>query len=1022
MPLLLQRVSVVLAVAMTCCTLSTARAELVLHVDFENSSDLTRDVSVTGASGLLTQLGSGGTLTQTTDAAVGNGAADFFPQSSGTAGLAIEYPDTQLPDFGSDTNFAISYWVKPTTAYLGFDPNHAMFSAVASGADAALSFQIENKGDTSEGQFGVARFSGPFFEAPLLDGATNLTAGVWHNVAAVSNGQNGRLQIFVDGNLTQEIDSVAITGSRTGVAMNEIYLGMNRGQNKLFDGFLDDVRVYDTAAVSELLSLTGSLIPRLVVDRDTGAASIVIPASGSAVDITSYTITSANRVLDPTEWQPISGGSGTADSLSESFAATTVLPGTPIALGDIWQKGPFEDLYATALLSDGTTTLPLPVAYEGNGGNAFLNGDIFDIGDGVDLDDWVQFKSGQGANLSGLNRIEAYLLGDLDGDGDNDGIDFALFEQAFDAVHGPGALVASLSVPEPSSLVVVGLFGVGCLAWRFRSRGKLAALTAASCLLAVSMPTASAQLLVYDGFDVPTLPAASDLNGTQGGQTSFGWDSNPWTDTIGLNNQPFGTQSEGLGVIPGLKSVEGYATRPARNQRTAINREIGATELDTLTAEGSEFWFSVIMANRDTPDNHDESVFLFAETPLVDIRAPDFATGFDSNGQPTPPFRSIGIMFDDGNNDSGSFDTPENPDVGFGDGDAIYAVYTDGSGGRAVYSDPFRIGEANEPHLIIGHVTWGGEGEDHNYDIYALGVEDIVDPLAPIQLPAAPFGSLTIPAASIVPADLNTIGVGGTKLPAFDEVRFGLTEADVIPSIARLTLEVDVTLGTVTLINETAESLEIDYLEIKSADGSLDPDNWTSLSDNPSFPTGNNDGLGWEEGTNNDALQLIESYLLGATIIAPDMEIVLGQAFSPGSTRDLTLAYHLDSAGAVVDGGIVRYVGELNGDYNGDGAIDAADYVVWRNTLGSMVTPGTGADGNEDGEITQLDYQVWRSAFSAGAAASTLAGSNQVPEPATCATLSAALLLFFVSRQTFGCVCAGEPLRSKVVSGPKAVI
>ncbi|WP_231953894.1 choice-of-anchor Q domain-containing protein [Pirellulimonas nuda] len=52
------------------------------------------------------------------------------------------------------------------------------------------------------------------------------------------------------------------------------------------------------------------------------------------------------------------------------------------------------------------------------------------------------------------------------------------------------------------------------------------------------------------------------------------------------------------------------------------------------------------------------------------------------------------------------------------------------------------------------------------------------------------------------------------------------------------------------------------------------------------------------------------------------------------------------------------------GDYNGDGAVDAADYTVWRDTLGlGGPPPFSGADGDGDGEVTQADYNVWRSHF-----------------------------------------------------------
>lgn len=75
-----------------------------------------------------------------------------------------------------------------------------------------------------------------------------------------------------------------------------------------------------------------------------------------------------------------------------------------------------------------------------------------------------------------------------------------------------------------------------------------------------------------------------------------------------------------------------------------------------------------------------------------------------------------------------------------------------------------------------------------------------------------------------------------------------------------------------------------------------------------------------------------------------------------------------------------------NGDYNGNGFVDAADYVVWRNTQGQNVTPGTGADGSGNGNVGSEDYTHWRSRFGMAAASgggTSLDGiSAAVPEPA----------------------------------------
>ncbi len=69
------------------------------------------------------------------------------------------------------------------------------------------------------------------------------------------------------------------------------------------------------------------------------------------------------------------------------------------------------------------------------------------------------------------------------------------------------------------------------------------------------------------------------------------------------------------------------------------------------------------------------------------------------------------------------------------------------------------------------------------------------------------------------------------------------------------------------------------------------------------------------------------------------------------------------------------------GDYNDDGLVDLADYTVWRDTLGTEVARGTGADGDGDGVVQAADYTVWKARFAE--VANSSAAASQVPEPAT---------------------------------------
>ncbi|MEZ6098747.1 MAG: hypothetical protein R3E01_07240 [Pirellulaceae bacterium] len=67
----------------------------------------------------------------------------------------------------------------------------------------------------------------------------------------------------------------------------------------------------------------------------------------------------------------------------------------------------------------------------------------------------------------------------------------------------------------------------------------------------------------------------------------------------------------------------------------------------------------------------------------------------------------------------------------------------------------------------------------------------------------------------------------------------------------------------------------------------------------------------------------------------------------------------------------------IEGDYNSNGVVDAADYTVWKDSFGA--TDLLAADGNENGIVDAADYTIWKDNF--GRSQSGLAGVG-VPEPA----------------------------------------
>jgi hypothetical protein len=91
------------------------------------------------------------------------------------------------------------------------------------------------------------------------------------------------------------------------------------------------------------------------------------------------------------------------------------------------------------------------------------------------------------------------------------------------------------------------------------------------------------------------------------------------------------------------------------------------------------------------------------------------------------------------------------------------------------------------------------------------------------------------------------------------------------------------------------------------------------------------------------------------------------------------------------------------GDYNHDGVVNTADYVVWRDTNGSNIN--LAADGSGNGIVDNADYTFWRSHF--GQTGGSGAGSGElsqgsVPEPsaAVLATICSVAAAGFRRRRT----------------------
>jgi hypothetical protein len=105
-------------------------------------------------------------------------------------------------------------------------------------------------------------------------------------------------------------------------------------------------------------------------------------------------------------------------------------------------------------------------------------------------------------------------------------------------------------------------------------------------------------------------------------------------------------------------------------------------------------------------------------------------------------------------------------------------------------------------------------------------------------------------------------------------------------------------------------------------------------------------------------------------------EVFTGSEGSPDGYQDNLDFRILDSAAG------------LDGDYNDNGVVDAADYVAWRDKLGQSVTL---PNDKTPGTVDDSDFTVWRMNF--GDSAASLGAAAGVPEPASLALAAGAIAL-----------------------------
>ena len=193
----------------------------------------------------------------------------------------------------------------------------------------------------------------------------------------------------------------------------------------------------------------------------------------------------------------------------------------------------------------------------------------------------------------------------------------------------------------------------------------------------------------------------------------------------------------------------------------------------------------------------------------------------------------------------------------------------------------------------------------------------------------------------------TNLDVSFQYLTAAGEVINGPVELIGPYLVNNLVLEVDPSTGETWLTNESPYTVSLRGYSILSDSGSLKPgdSDWNSLSDQET------PGVD-EANPSSKALSELAAFNAEGILMSPGESFSLGAAFkteTAGGTADLKLEFVYEQPMA------------LQGDYNQDGLVDAADYTVWRDAMGSgAVLPNEGAT---PGLVTVEDYTVWRNHY-----------------------------------------------------------
>jgi hypothetical protein len=222
----------------------------------------------------------------------------------------------------------------------------------------------------------------------------------------------------------------------------------------------------------------------------------------------------------------------------------------------------------------------------------------------------------------------------------------------------------------------------------------------------------------------------------------------------------------------------------------------------------------------------------------------------------------------------------------------------------------------------------------------------------------------------------------------------------------RLTLQINQDNGEIILTNNSTSSQAIRGYSILSDGETLNPANWTSITDGGDANSGGSvdSDDNWVEFTNPNSHGDLSEGSLGEGALGPGQSFSLGVgSWSKFYQQDLRFEY-INGSGDVLTDGFIEYIG--NGgqpyafaDLDFDGDVDGLDWEQYVAGLGKSFPDASIAEAYIEGDLTgdlqnnHDDFLAFRAAFDAANGAGAF-DRMIVPEPSSLLLLGFGLVAF----------------------------